>query len=353
MGAISLLKKVDITMKKVIVTLMCTILLASCNSSESERTLRNIKATNVRVEKYDNNVSFPFISEPFRNSQLSFRVNGLLNNFETISGEFYRKGTVVAQLDTRDFAIQKERMESAFNQSEAEYNRIKALHSLNNISQSAYEKAEADYISAKTALEISTNEYKDTRLVAPFDGYISDIHVDNFQEVKASQPIVSFVDISKIKVEVYVTQQIAINTKKGDKVSIRFDMFNDKVYEAVVDEVSKNTAPNNLSYKLTALIPNSNKELIAGMVGTLSIDNEIQSKEIMTVPIVALCHTEADGDYIWKIVDGNRVSKTNVTIGSVLPDGQVEILSGITENDKIAISSLNFLSDEMEVKVCN
>lgn len=337
-------------MKQIILALMFIVLLTSCNNSKKEIKPRRVKTTVAKTESYDNTNSFPFISKPFRNSQLSFRVSGLLNNFQTFSGEYYDKGKVVAKLDTRDFAIRKERAQAAYKQSEAEYNRIKTLYELNNIAQSAYEKAENDFVSAKTALEIAINEYNDATLMAPFSGYISDVHVDNYQEVRASQAIVSFVDISQLKVEVFVTQQIAINTKKGDKVSVKFDMIGDKVFDAVVDEISKDTAPNNLSYKLTALIPNSNNELIAGMVGTLSIDGDTQAKEMVTVPLASLCHTYADGDYLWKLLDGNKVYKANVTIGSILPSGSVEIVSGVSENDKIVTTSLNYLSDGMEVE---
>lgn len=329
---------------------MSIVLLTSCNNSKNEIKLRRVKTTVAKTESYDNTNSYPFISKPFRNSQLSFRVNGLLNNFQTITGEYYGQGSVVAQLDTRDFAIRKERMQAAFKQAEAEYRRIKSLYELNNIAQSAYEKAENDYISAKTALEMATNDFNDARLVAPFAGYISEVHVDNYQEVRASQPIVSFVDISKLKVEVFVTQHIAMNTKKGDKVIVKFDMIADKSFDAVVDEISKDTAPNNLSYKLTALIPNPKNELIAGMVGTLTIDSDEQAKDMITVPLVSLCHTYADGDYVWKLVDGNKVFKSKVTKGSILPNGRVEILSGVVENDTIVTTSLNFLSEGMEVE---
>lgn len=41
------------------------------------------------------------------------------------------------------------------------------LYEKNNLSASAYEKARADYTSAKTAFETATNELHDTQLIAP------------------------------------------------------------------------------------------------------------------------------------------------------------------------------------------
>ena len=84
-----------------------------------------------------------------------------------------------------------------------------------NLSASAYEKARADYTSAKTAFETATNELDDTRLIAPFDGYVGEVYIEKFQDVKATQPVVSFIDITQLKIEAYVTQDIALQAEKN------------------------------------------------------------------------------------------------------------------------------------------
>ena len=52
------------------------------------------------------------------------------------------------------------------------------LYEKDNLSASAYEKARADYTSAKTAFETATNELDDTRLIAPFDGYVGEVYIE-------------------------------------------------------------------------------------------------------------------------------------------------------------------------------
>ena len=53
--------------------------------------------------------------------------------------------------------ISKERAEAVYNQAKAEFERVKALYEKDNLSASAYEKARADYTSAKTAFETATS----------------------------------------------------------------------------------------------------------------------------------------------------------------------------------------------------
>ena len=71
----------------------------------------------------------------------------------------------------------------------------------------------------KTAFETATNELNDTRLVAPFDGYVGEVYIEKFQDVKATQPVVSFIDITQLRIEAYITQDIAFQAEKIKEVA--------------------------------------------------------------------------------------------------------------------------------------
>jgi len=62
------------------------------------------------------------------------------------------------------------------------------------------------------------------KLIAPFDGYIGEVYIEKYQDVKATQSVVSFIDITQLKIEAYVTQEIAFQAKEIKEVGIRFDV---------------------------------------------------------------------------------------------------------------------------------
>jgi hypothetical protein len=93
---------------------------------------------------------FSFISKPFKETELSFRVGGPIDRFEVYAGNYYHRGDIIAEIDSRDFRIRKERAEAIYHQAKAEFERIKVLYEKNNLSASAYEKARAEYTFAKT-----------------------------------------------------------------------------------------------------------------------------------------------------------------------------------------------------------
>ncbi|MBD3589075.1 efflux RND transporter periplasmic adaptor subunit [Bacteroides sp. GM023] len=342
------------TTTRFLLCIFCLCLLASCGKGEkkADEPVR-VKVAEAETLIPSSEREFSFISKPFKETELSFRVGGPIDRFEVYAGNFYHRGDMIAEIDSRDFRIRKERAEAIYNQAKAEFERIKVLYEKNNLSASAYEKARADYTSAKTAFETATNELNDTRLVAPFDGYVGEVYIEKFQDVKATQPVVSFIDITQLKIEAYVTQDIALQAEKIKEVGVRFDVRSDAVYPAKVVEVSKSTTRNNLSFLLTALLPNKQGEWPAGISGKMLLDLPVASPAPMVaVPQTALSHRPTEGDYVWTVDNTTgTVSKKKVVLGELLPNGKVEVKGGLQAGETVAVSKLRFLSEGTSVEV--
>lgn len=335
---------------------LLVVLLTSCGSS-SEQTTQSEMLVNVATavrSSAANQQEFTFISKPFRASELSFRVGGPIEHFDVYVGNHYNQGGLIAQIDPRDFHIRKERAEGIYNQAKAEYERVEILYQKNNISASAFEKVRADYTSAKTAYQTATNELNDTKLVAPFNGYVSEVFIEKFQDVKASQKIVTLVELDRLRIELYVTQQIAFNADSLSHINLRFDADPDNSYSARVVEISKSTTSNNLSYLLTAVLDNKSGKLLSGMSGKVLFDGLPGKKTTSSVnaPQAALCYRPSLGDYVWVVDPATEiVSRRSVKRGDLQPDGTVALLSGLEADEIVATSGLRFLSEGMQIKI--
>ena len=313
----------------------------------------SVSTSQVTALPQNGNKEFPFIARPFRTSELSFRVGGPIDRFDVYAGNRYERGNIIAEIDPRDFRIRKERAEAVYRQSKAEFERIEALYRKENISASTYEKAKADYISAKTAFDTAVCELEDTRLTAPFTGYVGEVYIEKFQDVKATQPVVSLIDIHQLRIEIYVPQEIAYAAQSSDSIGICFDAIPGQTYRAKVIEVSKGTTRNNLSYLLTAILPNEGGKLLAGMSGKAILDTpQAESAAGFRISQAALCHRPSTGDYVWVVNPAtSQVSRRKVTVAKLLPDGLVQIADGLQIGETLATSGLRFLSDGMKVDI--
>lgn len=155
-----------------------------------------------------------------------------MHAFDVQQGQFFRKGQLIAAIDERDFVIQKQRTEALYRQAEVDYARISSLYAKDNISGMNYEQAKANYERTKADYEAAVNAWEDSRLYAPFDGYVQQVHIERYQDVKPSVPVVTFIDLSRIKVEAYVPEDMALQIRQKDSVAcvVRFNALPDREF---------------------------------------------------------------------------------------------------------------------------
>lgn len=207
--------------------------MCACSRTPQEQTsFPSVKVVHAEIMEAPSSRCYTFISQPYRLSELSFRVGGPVHAFDVQQGQFFRKGQLIAAIDERDFVIQKQRTEALYRQAEVDYTRISSLYAKDNISGMNYEQAKANYERTKADYEAAVNAWEDSRLYAPFDGYVQQAHIERYQDVKPSVPVVTFIDLSRIKVEAYVPEDMALQIRQKDSVAcvVRFNALPDREF---------------------------------------------------------------------------------------------------------------------------
>ena len=136
-----------------------------------------------------------------------------------------------------------------------------------------------------------------------------------------------------------------------DSIRLRFDAILGKIFDARIAEISKGTTRNNLSYLLTAFLPNKDGEFLAGMSGKAILD-VVQGKGAsgVCIPQTALCHRPTEGRYVWVVnPESKQVNRRKVMVTELLPDGYAVVAQGLQANETVAVSKLRFLSNGMKV----
>lgn len=343
--------------KNVFFVVCLSALLVACSKQEQiERDRPVVQVARVIALTGDVTRSYTFISEPIRVTQLAFRVGGPVQDFTVQAGQFFRKGQLIAAVDERDFLIRRDRAEALYRQAETDYRRTSNLYAKNNVSAAAFEKARADYARIRADFDIAVNELADTRLLAPFDGFVQQTHIERHQEVKPSQTVVTFIDLSQVKVEAYVPEDLAVALRGGvpdSLVCVRFDRLPNRVFTPSVTYLTQTAADNNLSFCLTAILDNKDNNLLGGMAGNLSVSLPSTSTYVssLAIPQAAVCQDDRLGTYVWMVGADGCVSRRAVTLGRLLAGSRVEVTAGLAAGQTIALTRLAFLSEGQTVQV--
>lgn len=185
-------------MKNIYVIALAAILLEGCGQKK-ETTVpatRPVKTTIVESRSVIRK-DFSGIVEAVEYVKLAFRVSGQIINLPVIEGEKVKKGQLIAAIDPRDIALQYAATKSAYETASAQVERNKRLLSRQAISVQEYEISLSNYQKAKSEYELSTNNMRDTKLTAPFDGSIEKRLVENYQRVNSGEGVVQLVNTQK------------------------------------------------------------------------------------------------------------------------------------------------------------
>lgn len=82
-------------------------------------------------------------------------------------------------------------------------------------------------------------DVKDTRVLAPFDGTVLQKLVEKGQVVAPGTPLVTFVDLSKLYVKVYIAEKEIGKVQLGNAARVYVDAFPKKYFAAAVSEVAQ------------------------------------------------------------------------------------------------------------------
>lgn len=297
--------------------------------------------------------SFDFISEPYRTSELSFRVGGPIRSMDIESGQFFRSGSLIAALDPRDYQTALSKRQAEIVQKDAEFRRMENLYKKGNVSAADYERARAEMETAHANGQQARHDLQDTRLTAPFDGYVQQVLAERYDEVTPSQPVLTFIDLSRIKMSVSIPEQTALALSQSSQPACRvvFSSIPGDTLKADEVFVTRSTSSANISYTCTALLSNSQRKYLGGMSGVLLLDTPETGRETLSLPLHVICNDPMKGSYVWTVDTQQRAQRTWIRTGELGTGNRVEILQGLHSDQKVITGHFNRLSANTQVTV--
>ncbi len=190
---------------------------------------------------------------------------------------------------------------------------------------------------------------KDKNIIAPFSGVLGYRGITGDILDSNKSIIVTLDDNSVIYSDLKIPEIFASVIKKGLPISAKFSGNKNKIYNGTVYAVSSRINAETRSLLIRVKIDNENYELIPGSLLEVTVNyNERNSLGIPDTSIML----EGDKIYVYKVSEKNITNKTEITIG-IRDAGYVEVLSGLTEGDKIVAEGLKKVRPKGKIKPIN
>ncbi len=215
---------------------------------------------------------------------------------------------------------------------------------------------DAEIRSLEASVESASDQLGYTHLRAPFDGTIVATYVENFEDVRAKQPIVRLLDTSRIEMTIDIAESLISLAPQVKDVTVVFDPFPDREIVAVIKEIGTEASEATRTYPVTFIMDQPEDiTILPGMAGKATgrtVEEMAPDQTSVDIPVSATFTAGSSGQsFVWVIDEQSKtVSRREVKIGQFTDTG-VRILEGLELGEWIAIAGVHYLREGQQVRL--
>ena len=183
-------------------------------------------------------------------------------------------------------------------------------------------------------------------IIAPFSGVIGKRGISGSSLGSENTIILTLDDSRKILCDLKIPEVYAAILKKNLKLTATFSAYENKTYKGKIESVASRVDAQTRSILARAKINNESLEIIPGSL--LEIKILYNEKNALSIPDTSIMY-EGSKKFIYKIIENNIIKKTEIETG-VRNQGNLEVLKGLIQGDKIIAEGLTKVRPGMKVK---
>ena len=351
-------------MKKYILVFLLIFLFTACKKEAKEEMIRAVKIQEINSMQDENfNVEFPAQISPSQKTVLAFKYAGKIKSINFESGDFVKKGQVIAIIDDTDYKVnldafskKYEAAKAVAQNAEQQFARAETLYRGDALAKKDYDNALmqrnvaiSTFKEASAGLQNARNTLNDTKIVAPYDGYIDKKVVDVGTVVPEGGPVVSFISNEITDISVNASVRDIEYIKNAENIVFK-DSGSDKIYGLKIKSIAQNPDSINLTYPVIFTFSelSENDKFLSGQTGTVTIAVKNKGKEEILIPINAVFEDKGSNVYLFK--DGKAV-KTPIELGELRETDKISVVKGLKTGDKVIVAGVSKLADGDKVKL--
>ena len=331
--------------------------------------------------------------QPYREVDLAFKSGGIVDRIQVVkdasghtrsvqAGDRVSAGSELGRVRTTDYDQRVAQAQAAVQEAQAQVTQLEALlhqaqqdderathlYQAKSLTKPDLDQAEARLHStaaqveaaratlkgAQAGLDQSTLALEDTRVRAPFAGWIGQRTIEIGALVSPSTPAFSVLDTHLVKATFAVPDTSLSRVRPGQTVYVWLDAMADRV-TGTVSAVAPAGDPRTHVYSVDVTIDNPTETIRPGMVGAVVLSNIAPRAPRLVVPLSAIVRNPSNPSQMAVFRLDDRDGKTfaaaqPVTTGETLGNN-IEITAGLTAGQRIVSLGAEQLHSGDEVRV--
>jgi RND family efflux transporter MFP subunit len=325
---------------------------SACKRERGEVLLREPMVRTAVAAAYGEHlrVSFPGRVKAAEDVNLAFRVAGTIAKIRVAEGRRVRKGEVLAELDARDYVLQLQATEAEYRQVKAEAERIISLYEKEGVAANDYDKAVYGLRQITAKYEAHRHAVEDTRLCAPFDGYVQQRFFSENETVGAGTPVASMIGMGAPEVEIHIPLSDYVRRGEFESFVCRADVYPGREFPLELISVVQKANLSQL-YAVRLRMREGKQLPAAGMAAMVEIRYKAGGAALAAIPYSAVF--ERNGvSTVWVYEEGTQtVAAREVEVSELKNEGTVVVSNGLRAGETVVTAGVHSLHEGGRVKL--
>lgn len=195
-------------------------------------------------------------------------------------------------------------------------------------------------------IEKLNREVEKMKVYAPFDGIISEVYLQKGQQANAGAPICTIINHNTFEAVFNLTEQEALQIRKGERVTVSSIAQIDRVFLAQISTIQPVVSKDGL-VQIRARLTNANTaKLLEGMNLNIILQKNVPNQIIVPKASIVL---RSGREVIFTYNKSTKLAKWNYVTIAHQNDEQAAISKGIEDKDEVIIEGQLNLEHDAEV----
>lgn len=278
-------------------------------------------------------------TEADKRSVLATRAAGVVAKLPVEKGTRVKKGDLVVQLDTEGKEAALETAKQLLTQRQAETKAAESLAKSGNLPKLQLDQSRSALAQAQSQLEAAQADLDRTRVLAPFDGLVDQVPVEQGASVPQGGEVATLIKLDPIVAMGEISERDIGYVSIGDEADVR--LVDDRVVKGKVRYISRDASAQTRTFAIEVAIPNPDNAIPAGM--TAEIDLAAQPTDSVMLPRSVVTLGEKGALGIRAIDKDNKVVFYPIDLVDDTPKGLV--LGGIPEGTRVIVSGQDLVTE--------
>ena len=278
-----------------------------------------------------------------RQATLEAKVSGRIDQMPVVLGQPVKTGQLIARLDAAELNARLEQAHAALQQAERDWSRISTLFQGQAVTRSELESAEVHLRQAKAGVAEAEAMMRYVDVTAPFDGVVTRKLAEVGDLASPGKPLAEIEDPTVLQLHADVPETLADRIQPGTSLTVRVSSNGELT--GTVTEIAPSIDAVTRTFRIKLELPPT-EGIRSGQFARVLVP--IGQTQRLQIPAAAVVQ-RGQMEIAFVVADGTarlHLVKTGKRI-----NGELEILSGLDQGDRVIIQGGSTLRDGQPVEV--